>query len=104
MQKHYFAGTTIGLDQCQVCKGFWFDGGELQAVAAQVVPNAREEAGRLLIREQVDWQKKMEQAQANTATVITSLLSPQALAFTLANLLVNFVLDRMGDTRKALDV
>ena len=44
MKKHYFAGTLIGLDQCQVCKGFWLDGGELQAIAEEVKPNPTIEA------------------------------------------------------------
>lgn len=39
MSKHYFAGTLIGVDQCQLCKGFWLDGGELQAIAEEVQPN-----------------------------------------------------------------
>lgn len=104
MQKHYFAGTNIGLDQCQVCKGFWFDGGELQAVAAEVVPDMYEKAGQLMIREQIDWQKKMEEVQMKTANVITSLASPQALAFTLANLLVNFIIDRAQFARKQIDI
>lgn len=26
MQKHYLAGSKIGVDQCQLCKGYWLDG------------------------------------------------------------------------------
>lgn len=36
LKKHYFGGTNIGVDQCPVCKIFWFDGGELQAVTDMI--------------------------------------------------------------------
>jgi Zn-finger nucleic acid-binding protein len=51
MQKHYFAGSDIGVDHCHVCKGFWLDGGELKAVASYVEPDVKEdELGRAVIR------------------------------------------------------
>jgi Zn-finger nucleic acid-binding protein len=51
MQKHYFAGSNIGVDQCHVCKGFWLEGGELQAVAKYVSKDVeQDEMGRVLIR------------------------------------------------------
>jgi Zn-finger nucleic acid-binding protein len=59
MQKHYFAGSSIGVDQCQVCKGFWLDGGELQAVAEYVGPDLeKDEFGRLVVRSWGDWEDK----------------------------------------------
>lgn len=51
MQKHYFAGSHIGVDHCLFCKGFWFDGGELQAIAELAKPDpARELLGLEMAR------------------------------------------------------
>jgi Zn-finger nucleic acid-binding protein len=50
--KHYFAGTTIGLDHCHACKGYWLGGAELRAVAEAVGPNPHEDAmGRFILSE-----------------------------------------------------
>lgn len=59
LQKHYFAGSKIGVDQCQACKGFWFDGGELHAVASYVAPNPElDQAWRSFIRDEKAWREK----------------------------------------------
>ena len=40
MRRHYSgAAHQVGIDQCQKCGGFWFDGSELYAVAKAVEPN-----------------------------------------------------------------
>lgn len=44
MQKHYFAGSSVGVDHCLVCKGFWLDGGELQAIASLTKSDPSKEA------------------------------------------------------------
>lgn len=58
MKKHYFAGSTIGVDHCEVCGGFWLAGEELAAIAKYVEPNPTlDRAGRLMVRalgEQLD--------------------------------------------------
>lgn len=33
MKKHFYGGDSdIGMDNCSLCNGFWFDGGELQQI------------------------------------------------------------------------
>ncbi|NBD74350.1 hypothetical protein GVX82_04915 [Patescibacteria group bacterium] len=52
MLKHYFPGTTIGLDHCPLCRGFWLDGAEFKAVLEETAPNEHEELlGRAFARE-----------------------------------------------------
>jgi len=51
LRKHYFAGTDIGIDQCQYCWGFWLDGDEMQAIAAEVAHDAATDPrGRVVFR------------------------------------------------------
>ncbi len=52
MQKHYFAGTTIGLDHCETCDGYWLGGAELSAAAREVEPHPVQDAmGRFVLKE-----------------------------------------------------
>jgi Zn-finger nucleic acid-binding protein len=52
LSKHYFAGTTIGLDHCLVCGGYWFNGGELKAAIQETLPDRRQDAmGALVMQE-----------------------------------------------------
>ena len=42
LKRHYMGAThNVGIDQCTVCQGFWFDGSELYAVAKANEPNLR---------------------------------------------------------------
>ncbi len=55
LSKHYFAGTTIGLDHCLTCGGYWFDGDELKAAIPETVPDPRQDAtGALILQEFTD--------------------------------------------------
>lgn len=52
MVKHYIAGSTIGVDSCDVCQGFWLDGPELAALAKYVGPDPLQDAmGRFIVSE-----------------------------------------------------
>ena len=93
MGKHYFAGSTIGIDQCQTCQGFWLDGGELQAIVKEVKPNPLLEAAwQELIREQTKMREQNEtMAQSFQADMlmIASLITkpPVLVAAVVANLI-----------------
>jgi Zn-finger nucleic acid-binding protein len=39
MRKHYFAGTKIGIDNCEVCQGFFIEGEEFKSIWEEVSPN-----------------------------------------------------------------
>ena len=52
MKKHYIAGSTIGVDSCDTCHGFWLDGPELAALARYVGPDPLQDAmGKLVVSE-----------------------------------------------------
>lgn len=99
MQKHYFAGTGVGIDQCQVCKGFWLDGGELQAVAKLAAPNPAEEKigmamASLAGRTQSDRLSRMRPKQVHGAGNIPPLsLSGVHPAFAILQILGSFFYD-----------
>ena len=43
--RRYFGGNSgIGIEYCQQCSGFWFDGGELESIRKVVAPNPRLDA------------------------------------------------------------
>lgn len=80
MKKHYVLGSTIGVDHCGTCRGFWLSGSELQAVRNQVAPNPRQDTlGRYVIRAGNDMLR-------DTGGVSTL---PQSMVKTAASVLVN---------------
>ena len=81
MKKHYFAGSTIGVDQCHTCWGMWFDGGELHAVATYVEPNpALEVAWREYFRDKKKLEDQLSKFGTGFATTVaTAAVNPQYL-------------------------
>jgi Zn-finger nucleic acid-binding protein len=96
MQKHYFAGSHIGVDHCLICKGFWLDGGELQAVARYVEPNPEHDAlGRILIRLMPVGEYSSTQWADGVPVVLFALKNPVAGIILLGKFFVNLFFDRM---------
>lgn len=97
MQKHYFVGTTIGLDHCLVCKGFWFDAGELGSVAKNVESTPeQDEAWRLFIRanrEMLDKEYPEDKRSNDDTLPILASVFPGANKLVLVFVLVSFVID-----------
>ena len=77
MKKHYFAGSTIGVDHCLDCKGFWLDEGELHAIAKYVAPNPTlERAWQMVIQDQKDLEKKMKELSELPARTVLWVSNP----------------------------
>jgi len=94
MKKHYFAGSKVGVDQCQKCKRFWLDGGELQAVVQYVKPDhALDQAWQDFIREDNEWRKKMENANAIPAKIVLMLANPKYALIAIGSFIAQVVVD-----------
>ncbi|MCA9355870.1 zf-TFIIB domain-containing protein [Candidatus Kaiserbacteria bacterium] len=98
MQKHYLAGSKIGVDQCQLCKGFWLDGGELKAVASYVGPDPESDRiGRLMLR---DWDlaKTGLDATKLVDVISVSLLAsgkPTYALYIIGELIIRLIIDKV---------
>ncbi len=111
MGKHYFGGSHIGVDQCQTCKGFWLNGGELKAIAKQVEPNPKIDAAwQEFIRDQTNFREKLQKLSSLPASIASYFLMakniPMLFALTGA-VLLKFIIDgvisadrRLGNLEK----
>tara|TARA_B100000508_G_scaffold139517_1_gene138019 strand:- start:2160 stop:2741 length:582 start_codon:yes stop_codon:yes gene_type:complete len=80
MSKHYYAGSDIGIDQCQICQGIWLDGGELHSVAQYVEPNPDlDRAWQTVIQDQNKQRKDLENLQRLPARIAGIALSATTL-------------------------
>lgn len=96
MQKHYFAGSNIGVDHCLVCKGFWLDGGELQAVAKYVRPNPEQDmVGRFLISVQSSETSSGTQLVEAVPIIFHVFNNPVVGIALLGRFFTNLLFDRM---------
>ena len=94
MKKHYFAGSHIGVDQCQVCEGFWLDGGELHAVAAYVGPDPNlDKAWQLYIQGDNEARKRLQEAELIPARLGLMMLSPRYVLFVIGNVVVQTIIN-----------
>lgn len=107
LRKHYFAGSTIGVDQCPACGIFWFDGGELHAVTELALPNPQQDLlARAFITDSAEFNETGKRASEHLGNlglaVGTPLVGLQAVAFLLGETLLNFfeLRSRMSDLRK----
>lgn len=97
MQKHYFAGSRIGVDHCLICKGFWLDGGELHAVAEYVGPSPETDAlGRLVVRSWGDWEDKGAVRLADAIPVLlVSVKNPFVGLYLIGHFMARWVVERV---------
>ena len=106
MKKHYFAGSHIGVDQCHTCKGFWFDGGELHAVAKYFEPNpALDNAWQEFLRDKKEWREKVSNLSGIPTTMASfGLLFPASPtiavmgSFIIKTIIDILVKDKLSDT------
>jgi Zn-finger nucleic acid-binding protein len=100
MQKHYFAGTTVGMDQCQVCRRIWLDGPEVMAIAKAVGPNRYEDALATFILDEVTYPQidKIYNQRghiANSLGIDASFLqNPQSILPALVQMAIGYYLGR----------
>lgn len=96
MKKHYFAGTMIGVDQCQVCQGFWFDGGELHAAAHLAMPDHQlEQAYRTLLRDNIEWENKVTELKMLPGNIASMLTNPVYAIAMVGTFLVQTFIDKV---------
>ncbi len=104
MRKHYFAGTQIGIDQCQKCHRFWLDGGELHAIAAYVKPDHDlDRAWQSFIRDENEWRRKLQEAKTLPAQLLLMATNPKTLLVILASFVTRIVLDRLQEPDKTVE-
>ena len=101
MQKHYFAGSQIGVDNCRVCHSFWIDGPELAAIAEYVEPNpVMDKLGRYIIEESNDWYAHLPETPSlkdRAYNVVAALVSNPPMALVLLGMLVIHLITREVD-------
>ena len=96
MMKHYFPGSTIGVDHCLTCKGFWLDEGELHAIARYVAPNPTlERAWQMVIQDQKDWEKKMKELSELPARTVLWASNPLYGTVAVGTMLLKLFIDRL---------
>jgi len=99
MSKHFFAGGHIGVDQCQVCKGFWLDGGELKAIARDVKPNPElDVVWQEFIRDQRSFREKFERLASLPASVVSYFAIAKTLPMLFAltgAVLIKFIVEEI---------
>ncbi len=107
MSKHYFAGSNIGVDQCQTCQGFWLDGGELKAVARDVKPNPQlDKAWQTAIRDAKELDKSIKELALLPATIAgyATYMKSMPIALALAvGLLLKFIVEKTIQADKELN-
>ena len=111
MSKHYFGGSHVGVDQCQTCRGFWLDGGELKAIAKQMEPNPKLDAAwEDFIRDQKNFREKLEKLSSLPASIASYFVMVKSLPVLVAltgAVLLKFIIDgiinadrQLGNYRK----
>jgi Zn-finger nucleic acid-binding protein len=93
MKKHYFAGTTIGLDQCPLCKRFWIDGPEVMAIAKAVGPDPVQDAMGGFILDQVTY-PEIERSFQNQTAIELFADNPDQFLWSLAQMAIGYYLGR----------
>ena len=94
MFKHYFAGSNVGVDQCQVCQGFWLDGGELHAIAKYIGPDPDlDKAWQSFIRDDNEWREKMEKAKLLPANLALLAAGPKYAIYMIGKFVMQIVID-----------
>jgi Zn-finger nucleic acid-binding protein len=100
MKKHYFAGSLIGVDQCQKCKGFWLDGGELQAVAKYFEPNPElDKAWQLVIKDEKEWNRMLVDMKRLPTKIALMISKPVYGLTAIGQFIVQSIIDELDSSK-----
>lgn len=101
MSRHYFGGNSgVGIEQCPQCRGFWFDGDELQEVAKAVAPNMELDAAIMGAASALREHHENDPIHKNTDPIVDVLVNPKMALPLLKDLLINLMIGVIVGSRR----